>query len=136
MNIKVNVDMSKCKFANSETILSLISDALAEGAMNVERHAKELVPKDTGALANSIRVEQTGPLRYVIAPHTDYAYYIEEGTSPHIITGNYWLWWEGAEHPVHEVHHPGNRPYLYMEISARLEAELIGTRVERAISGI
>ena len=136
MKIQVKVDMSNCKFANSETILDLIDEALKEGAVNVQRHARELAPKDTGALANSITVENPKRLKYVIAPHTDYAYYIEEGTSGHIITGNYWLWWDGADHVVHEVNHPGNRPYLYMEIAMRLEAEIIGARVEKYISRI
>ena len=45
----------------------------------------------------------------------DYALYMEEGTSPHTITGNYYLYWEGADHPVHQVNHPGNVAFLYME---------------------
>jgi hypothetical protein len=33
--------------------------------------------------------------------------YVIEGTSPHEIFGNPWLYWPGALHPVHHVHHPG-----------------------------
>jgi hypothetical protein len=43
-------------------------------------------------------------------------FYLEYGTRPHRIRP--WrkkaLWWEGAEHPVSEVHHPGTPEYAFM----------------------
>lgn len=43
-------------------------------------------------------------------PHFDW---VVGGTKPHIIEGNPWLYWEGAEHPVRRVHHPGTAPNDY-----------------------
>lgn len=56
-------------------------DGLEAGARVVETHAKVLCPVDTGALRNSIMVDEATPDRAVIAPHTDYAEHVEFGTS-------------------------------------------------------
>ena len=55
-------------------------DGLEAGARVVETHAKVLCPVDTGALRNSIMVDDVTPDRAVIAPHTDYAEHVEFGT--------------------------------------------------------
>lgn len=41
----------------------------------------------------------------------EYGVYLEKGTSPHVITGNPWLYWQGASHPVKKVNHPGAKAY-------------------------
>lgn len=56
-------------------------DGLEAGARVVETHAKVLCPVDTGALRNSIMVDEVTPNRAIIAPHTDYAEHVEFGTS-------------------------------------------------------
>lgn len=56
-------------------------DGLDAGARVVETHAKVMCPVDTGALRNSIMVDEVTPDRAVIAPHTDYAEHVEFGTS-------------------------------------------------------
>ena len=55
MEINFKVDMKNCKF-DKKTLHNRISEALEYGAENVSRTAKELAPKDTGALQDSIHV--------------------------------------------------------------------------------
>lgn len=134
MKINIKVDASDCKF-NADELKARLSEALEYGAENVQRMAIEIVPKDTGDLAGSIEVSGGG-LHFEIAPDTDYDVYIEEGTSPHTITGNYYLYWEGADHPVHEVNHPGNKAYKYMEEALMANIDNIVEFVMEAIGDI
>ncbi len=113
MKININVQ-NECKFDTGK-MKSRVSEALKYGAEAVERTARELAPRDTGALGDSIHVTGGGWTYHVQPGMMDYAAYMEEGTSPHTITGNYYLYWEGADHPVHQVNHPGNVAFLYME---------------------
>jgi len=56
-------------------------DGLEAGARVVEAYAKIAAPVDTGALRNSIQVDSVTPIEAIIAPHTDYAEFVEFGTS-------------------------------------------------------
>lgn len=56
-------------------------NGLAAGASIVEAYAKMVVPVDTGALKNSIMVDEVTPTQATIAPHTEYAAAVEFGTS-------------------------------------------------------
>ena len=55
----------------------------------------------------------------------EYAFYVNYGTSPHMIypTNKKMLYWEGADHPVPYVVHPGTSPTLFVENSIE-ETEL------------
>ena len=46
----------------------------------VEAYAKQVVPVDTGTLKNSIMAEFPDRFTAEIAPHTEYAIYVEYGT--------------------------------------------------------
>lgn len=59
----------------------LASQVVRKAALDVEAHAKTLVPVDTGALSNSIQAETTGDLSAVVAAGMEYAPYVEYGTS-------------------------------------------------------
>ena len=56
-------------------------DGLEAGARIVETHAKLICPVDTGFLRNSIQVDEVTPMEATIAPHTNYAEFVEFGTS-------------------------------------------------------
>lgn len=49
----------------------------------------------------------------------EYAMYVNYGTRPHFIypTNKKMLYWEGADHPVPFVVHPGTAPTLFIENS-------------------
>ena len=56
------------------------SAVVRKTAFDVEAHAKQVVPVDTGALKNSIATEMESDTSATIAPHTEYAAYVEFGT--------------------------------------------------------
>lgn len=58
----------------------LVSEIVRKAALDVEGQAKTFVPIDTGALHDSIDVQMEGDLTAVIAPHTEYAAFVEFGT--------------------------------------------------------
>ena len=70
------------------------------------------------------------------ATNLEYSEYIEDGTSPHIINGNPYLYWEGASHPVRRVNHPGNKAYLYMETAFNTQTEDLEDRISDIIEGL
>jgi HK97 gp10 family phage protein len=57
------------------------ADGLEAGARVVETYAKLACPVDTGFLRNSIQVDEVTPVLAIIAPHTDYAEFVEFGVS-------------------------------------------------------
>lgn len=65
----------------SEKVAKRASEAVRKAASDIEAHAKMVVPVDTGTLKNSIQAQSTGELSAEVAPHTDYAVYVEYGTS-------------------------------------------------------
>ena len=127
MNIRMEVDTSKLNL-DADKINKAVSQELEKTAHRIERQAKELAPIDTGELRRSITTEGSG-LDYEISTNLEYSEYIEDGTSPHIINGNPYLYWEGASHPVRKVNHPGNKAYLYMETACDTQTEDIEDRI-------
>lgn len=132
MKINVEIDTSRCKI-DTNSVEKAISRELEDTAHKIERTAKEIVPVDTGALRASINTSG-GPLDYEIIARTEYAKYIEDGTAPHVITGNFYLILGEQEKLVHSVNHPGNRAYKYMENACDTQIEGIEDRIAEAIS--
>jgi HK97 gp10 family phage protein len=60
------------------------ADVVRKTAMDIEGRAKAIVAVDTGALKGSIgskqEVNMATRIEWVVAPHTDYAIYVEYGT--------------------------------------------------------
>lgn len=134
MRITVDVDLSNFNL-DTGAIENAVSQELERTAHRIERQAKELAPVDTGDLRISITTDGGG-LSYEVGTNLEYAEYIEEGTSPHTITGNDYLYWEGADHPVRSVNHPGNRAYLYMETAFNTQTEDLEDRISDIIEGL
>lgn len=134
MRITVDVDLSNFNL-DTGAIENVVSQELERTAHRIERQAKELAPVDTGDLRRSITTDGGG-LSYEVGTNLEYAEYIEEGTSPHTITGNDYLYWEGADHPVRSVNHPGNRAYLYMETAFNTQTEDLEDRISDIIEGL
>ena len=75
-------------------------------------------PVDHGLLKQWF-VESLTDDEAVIKTPAEYAEYVNYGTRPHFIypTNKKMLYWEGAEHPVPFVVHPGTAPTLFVENS-------------------
>lgn len=133
--LKIEVDTSGLNLA-IDAIKKAAGNELEDTAHKVERQAKELVPIDTGALRSSIVTFGNG-LYYTITASTPYAKYIEDGTRPHVITGNPYLRWDGQINgPVKSVNHPGNRAYKYMETACDTQTQGLEDRVAEAIGKV
>lgn len=75
-------------------------------------------PVDTGLLKSWALTDSTETSRTVQSP-AEYAEYVNYGTRPHFIypTNQKMLYWDGADHPVPFVVHPGTTPTLFVENS-------------------
>ena len=95
-------------------VLAMFEDSKELASTMVELWAADfedkLMPRvniKTGNLRSSIFSDPVDSLTWMFGTDLFYAPYVHEGTPPHIIEGNPWLYWDGAEHPVRRVNHPG-----------------------------
>lgn len=120
----------------SEPILQ--KAVVASGAI-LAKHTlrKNPVPYRTGFLLQSFRFT-TGRLLARWFPTTYYAIYVHEGTRPHEIYPRlkHALFWEGANHPVKKVNHPGTRANPFMEKIAKKAAPDINKLFVQALDTI
>ena len=131
VEVKGDLDPTKLRKA--------VSEALEKSALEVERTAKELVPVQDGELKRSIESKEVADWEWVIKPTIgwDYAGFIEEGTTPHTITGNPLHWnRDGEDHYAYSVNHPGNKAYKYMETALESHINDIADNVAEAIERI
>lgn len=56
------------------------NQTVQKAALKCETYAKDVCPVDTGALRNSIEAHSVDANTWEIAPHTEYAIYVEFGT--------------------------------------------------------
>lgn len=124
MKITVDSDLQKLlkSFNNDNKIMNEASNLVKKTLLNIEKDAKRNLDAngnvDTGRLKGSITTNIIGQFNGEVSTNLEYASAVEDGSRPHIITGNPWLYWEGAEHPVKEVHYPGTKASPYMEPAA------------------
>ena len=94
-------------------------------ALGVKYAAEEMVrvlqmnsPVDHGLLKQWF-IDSIDDSEAHIKTPAEYAMYVNYGTRPHFIypTNKKMLYWEGAEHPVPYVVHPGTTPTLFIENS-------------------
>ena len=78
MNVNITYDNGLAEIA--QRIEGSISEIIAAGADAVCDNAKSICPVDTGALRDSISITTVGN-RAEISANTDYAAYVEFGTS-------------------------------------------------------
>ena len=136
MNIRIEVDMSDLEL-DIDKVESAIEKELATTGYKIEGTAKELCPVDTGVLRGGIICKPNGlEVDVFTSGGKDYAYYMEYGTSPHVIMGNPFLYWEGASHPVDYVIHPGTKAYLYMTTAFDNHTEDLDVRIANIIEDV
>src|SRR3990167_1238712 len=82
IQIEIRIDAEKARraFATAPQELGKnLSIAIVKSAFTVERESKLVTPVDTGRLRASIDT-MIKPLMAIIAPHTNYAIFVHEGT--------------------------------------------------------
>lgn len=94
-------------------------------AIELWGNVKKEAPTDHGRLAGSFEMEKRGPIGYAVSTAVEYALVVQEGSRAHIIepVNRRALYWDGANHPVYRVRHPGTKanPYVDRAISATEE---------------
>lgn len=102
----------------------------------VRTHARTnvLTPVNTGNLRarNQMKVRSgSRRVRGVVWNSTRYAMSVHDGARPHIIRPRrkQALWWEGLDHPVAMVRHPGVRARPFMATALRGACTPLGFRV-------
>ena len=92
---------------------------LNESAQRLVRFLMQNSPVDHGLLKQWF-IESMDDEQAVIKSPAEYAIYQDQGTSPYLIQskrpGGY-LYWEGADHPVKTVHHPGIKAKHFVQQS-------------------
>ena len=78
--MKIDITYDGALGALADEIEERVSTAIAAGAEAVADNARSVCPVDTGALRDSIAVSQDG-MNAQISANTDYAAYVEFGTS-------------------------------------------------------
>lgn len=111
--------VSKLEKKKNETPNKL-AETLNQSGMDAQGILMINSPIREGTLRGSHRVESRGLLERVIFPDqgiAPHALFVVLGTKPHIITGNPYLYWKGADHPVKKVNHPGTKANDYIKKS-------------------
>ena len=129
----------------SDLTTKLSPDKLTQAkAKGLEYSSQELIrvlmrnsPVDHGLL-KSWFLDSLSSDEAVIKSPAEYAEWVNDGTRPYTITpiSKKALYWEGADHPVHEVNHPGNKAYKYMEEALMANIDNIVEFVMEAIGDI
>lgn len=92
---------------------------LNESAQTLVRFLMENSPVDHGLLKLWF-IESIDDEQAVIKSPAEYAIYQDQGTAPYMIQSrkpNGYLFWEGADHPVKTVHHPGIKAKHFVQQS-------------------
>lgn len=95
------------------------AQGLQESAETMTRFLMQNSPVDHGLL-KSWFIESIDEEQATIKSPAEYAIYQDQGTSPYMIQSrkpNGYLFWEGADHPVQVVHHPGIRAKHFVQQS-------------------
>jgi HK97 gp10 family phage protein len=96
-----------------------VATCVEKAVRDVEAQAKARAAVDTGAMKSSIAGKMTGRFSGEVAPHVEYAIFVEYGTRAHVITAKGGgLFWPGAAHPVKSVNHPGTAAQPFMRPAA------------------
>jgi hypothetical protein len=92
---------------------------LNESAQTLVRFLMQNSPVDHGLLKQWF-IESIDEEQATIKSPAEYAIYQDQGTQPYMIQSrkpNGYLFWEGADHPVKTVHHPGIRAKHFVQQS-------------------
>ena len=130
VQVTVDVDTSMFENLSPDSVREAQSLGLSYAAQEMVRVLMLNSPVDHGLLKGWF-IESLTDEEAVIRTPAAYAQYVNDGTQPYIIepkgiglfhagqqlTKGAALYWEGAEHPVKRVHHPGIKGQHFVEKS-------------------
>jgi len=143
--VEVKIDTAKLDRIQAELAGRLIPRI-------VRRHGEQLnalmrvklyqvVNRRTGHTGESIQAEfkdVPGGAEAQVGPESEVGPWIEFGTEPHTILpkNRQALFWEGAEHPVKRVEHPGTKPRPFMRPSLDEQGPRFVEDIRNTIAGL
>lgn len=119
VEVTIDVDISELmKDLDPSKVTEVKSKGLEYAAQETVRTLMLNSPVDHGLL-KSWFIESIDDSEAHIHTPAEYAQYVNEGTSPYVIepVNKKALYWEGADHPVKRVHHPGIKGKHFVEDS-------------------
>ena len=111
--------LEKKLLAKGDQLQSKIKQMQQLMLTDAHREVQDKAPRQTGNLKDAIQWKMGTTSGQVFANtfKAKYAYWVIDGTRPHIITpkNKKALYWKGAEHPWALVHHPGTKPNPFFD---------------------
>ncbi len=106
--VDVSVDEEKAKTALARSLAHIVRSGENEAASRAE--------VDTGGMKAGIKARRLSRFSWLLVSEAEYSIFVEKGTAPHTIEaeGSGALFWEGADHPVRSVEHPGTDANPFM----------------------
>ena len=103
---------------NAETVNEAQALGLSYASQEMIRVLMRNSPVDHGLL-KSWFIESMSDSEAVIRTPAEYAQMVNDGTDPHVIepVNKKALYWEGLDHPVRRVNHPGTKGQHFVEKS-------------------
>ena len=129
VSVSVNVDVSDVMSKlDPNNVTAVKSKGLAYATAETIRVLQRNSPVDHGLLKMWFIESITEDEARIRTP-AEYAVYVNDGTGPYVIepSSKEALYWEGADHPVKKVNHPGIKGRHFVEDSiADVESRLDG----------
>ncbi len=117
--VEIDLRASFRKKTSQQVYKKVAGNVVKRLTLEAQKEVKQTkFKKPTGLLLNSIGVDIKGLEGSVSSPqYAKYGRYPNDGTAPHTIQpkDKDALYWDGADHPVKSVHHPGIKAMHYVE---------------------
>lgn len=85
ISLHITIDDAKAQSALDrypDRLIDAVEAALHRGAIEIARSGRRYAPKAFSTMTNSINADRVGELHYVVAPHVNYAAFVEGGRRP------------------------------------------------------
>ena len=141
--VEVKLDTTKLDSIQRQLAAGLVQTKVRQHGMQLNARMRvklyQVVNRRTGHTGESVTTEYKvipGGLEANVGPDSEVGAWIEIGTEEHDITpkNKKALYWEGAEHPVKRVHHPGTKPRPFMRPSLDVEGPLFSDDLRDTIA--
>jgi len=121
----VNISASTEVKINKEKPKERLAQATESTVRSGATVASSKIPVDSGRAKNELKVSKINRFTWALISGVKYSSAIEFGTEAHTITPTdaEALYWEGADHPVKKVEHPGTpaQPYMRPALSHMID---------------
>ena len=118
VQVTISVDTSAFENLSPDKVTEAKAQGMEYATQEMVRVLMMNSPVDHGLLKSWFIESMTEDEAHIKSP-AEYARYVNDGTGPYVIepVSAKALYWEGADHPVKRVHHPGIKGQHFVEQS-------------------